>query len=87
MGLTMTLVVGALAGLLAGLVIRGRSLGFGWNLLIGVAGAFLGSRIFYLLGITVHLTLWTGLLMAFVGAVVLLAVISALRNAWHRSSS
>ncbi|HEV7126553.1 MAG TPA: GlsB/YeaQ/YmgE family stress response membrane protein [Ktedonobacterales bacterium] len=75
-------VVGGLAGWLASLVVRGRGLGLLGNILIGVIGAFLGGLLLSQLLPTVFSA--TGgfngfnigsLIVAFVGAVVLLLVV------------
>lgn len=71
-----TLLIGALAGWLASRIIRSKSAGVLVNIILGLAGAFIGAYLFELLG-------WTnapkGLLgtivMATGGAVLLLFVI------------
>jgi uncharacterized membrane protein YeaQ/YmgE (transglycosylase-associated protein family) len=64
------------AGLLASLLVRGTGLGLIGDILVGIVGAFLGGFIFNLLG---HAGV-TGfnvysLVVAFVGAVVLLVIV------------
>ena len=81
MGLITSLIVGALAGWLAGLVMKGRGFGLLGNMLVGVIGAFVGSRLFYLLGIRVELTFFTGILVSFVGAVVVLGIVALVKGA------
>src|ERR1700730_1120076 len=71
------LVVGLIAGALAGRVVEGRGLGCLGDIVVGVVGAFLGALIVGQLGI-VHggtLGFLETLLVAFVGAVILLALI------------
>lgn len=74
------LLLGAVAGWLAGLIMKGRGFGILGNILVGVVGAFVGGFLFRLLGLDAENTLGA-LLMATAGAVVLLAVVGALRKA------
>jgi len=66
--------VGAAAGWIAGVVVRGGGQGIALNVLVGILGAFLGGWVFSTLGIGA-----TGLgglfLMATVGAVILLTLL------------
>jgi uncharacterized membrane protein YeaQ/YmgE (transglycosylase-associated protein family) len=71
------IIVGLIAGALAGRVVEGRGLGCLGDIIVGVIGAFLGALIVGQLGI-VHggtLGFLETLLVAFVGAVILLALI------------
>jgi len=65
------LLIGIIAGFLAGAVVKGHGFGLVGNLIIGVIGALLGAFIFRLLGIGPN-NLLGSLICAFVGAVVLL---------------
>lgn len=68
------LVIGALAGWLAGEVVRGYGFGLLGNIVVGIVGALLGGILFDAAGIGGEGGfLWT-LLVAFIGAVVLLFV-------------
>jgi len=71
------LVLGALAGWLAGLILRGRGFGLVGNLIIGVGGAFLGRFIFGLLGFRAANSL-ASFLSALAGALALLWLLSLL---------
>jgi uncharacterized membrane protein YeaQ/YmgE (transglycosylase-associated protein family) len=70
-GLITFLVIGLLAGWLAGKIMKGSGYGLIGDLIVGVIGAFLGSWIFGLLGIAAWGFLGS-LVTATVGAVVLL---------------
>jgi uncharacterized membrane protein YeaQ/YmgE (transglycosylase-associated protein family) len=73
------LLIGIFVGWLAGVIWKGRGFGLVWNLIIGVAGAFLGGFIFYLLGI--HFQGYIGLIIAaLAGALILLAIVNAIRR-------
>jgi uncharacterized membrane protein YeaQ/YmgE (transglycosylase-associated protein family) len=73
-GLITFLVIGLLAGWLAGKIMKGTGYGLIGDLIVGVIGAFLGSWIFGLLGIAAWGFLGS-LVTATVGAVVLLWLI------------
>ena len=75
-GLLVWMVVGAIAGFLASKVVSGRGMGLLWDIVVGVIGAFVGGWLASLLGIGVSIGTFTigGLISAFVGAVIVLAV-------------
>jgi uncharacterized membrane protein YeaQ/YmgE (transglycosylase-associated protein family) len=68
--------VGIVAGFLAGLVVMGRGRGWFWNLIIGILGALLGGWLFNLLHIPLNLgaAIVNQIVIAFVGAVILLLI-------------
>ena len=74
------LVVGALAGWLAGLLTRGGGFGILGNMLVGVVGAIIGGWVFGLLGVATFGLIGV-LLTALVGAVLLLFAVRVLRTA------
>lgn len=65
------ILIGLVAGFLAGAVVKGHGFGVLGNLVVGVIGALLGGFIFGLLGIAAT-SLLGALICAFVGALVLL---------------
>jgi uncharacterized membrane protein YeaQ/YmgE (transglycosylase-associated protein family) len=70
--------VGGVAGWLAGLVVQGTGLGLLGDIIVGIVGAFLGGFVLSLLlpgtfGFTGFN--WASLIVAFVGAVILLLVV------------
>ncbi len=73
------LLVGLVAGWLASLIMKGRGLGFWGDLLIGIAGAFIGGMIFDALDIFTP-GLVGSIISATIGALVLLAMISVIRR-------
>jgi uncharacterized membrane protein YeaQ/YmgE (transglycosylase-associated protein family) len=77
--------IGLVAGWLASAVVGG---GFGLvgDIVVGVVGAFLGGLIFRRLDIRVPFGGLAGtILVAFVGAVVLLLILRLLRRGWSRA--
>ena len=78
--LVLWLVIGLIAGWLASAVVGG---GYGLigDIVIGVVGAFLGGALFRALGIHTHLSgLPSTILVAFVGAVLLLLILRLIRR-------
>lgn len=73
------LVIGILAGWLAGRVMRGRGYGLFGNMLVGVLGAYFGGILFSAVGLY-PIGFLGSLLMAFAGAVVLLFIIGIFRK-------
>lgn len=65
------LLIGLVAGWLAGQIMKGQGFGLVGNLVVGVAGSFLGFLIFLILGLFPH-NIIGKLIAAVVGAVVLL---------------
>jgi uncharacterized membrane protein YeaQ/YmgE (transglycosylase-associated protein family) len=70
------IIVGGVAGWLASLVVRGTGLGLLGDIIVGIVGAFIGGLIVSLIGGTgfTGFNLWS-LIVAFIGAVVLLLVV------------
>jgi uncharacterized membrane protein YeaQ/YmgE (transglycosylase-associated protein family) len=73
------LAVGALAGWLAGIIMKGRGFGAIGNIVIGIVGAVLGGYVFAFLGITTG-SLLGSIIMATIGAVILLFLISLVKK-------
>jgi len=69
-----TCVIGAIAGWLASLVVKGGSSGLLRNIIIGVIGGFLGGWLLPLAELTLGGGYAGAILTAFIGAVVLLLV-------------
>ena len=80
MNLLIFLLIGALAGWLAGLVMKGRGLGVLGNIVVGVIGAFLGGWLLPMLGVSFGGNVGT-FITAFIGAVILLAIVGLIKRA------
>ena len=78
--LIIVLVIGGIAGWLAGVVMKGRGFGLLGDVVIGIVGAFLGSFLLGLLGVAFY-GLFGVLLTAFIGAVVLLLLARLIKKA------
>ena len=78
--LVVFLLIGGVAGWLAGLITRGAGLGVVGNIIAGIIGAVLGGWLFGVLGISVG-GKWVGpIVTATAGAVVLLLAIGLIRK-------
>jgi uncharacterized membrane protein YeaQ/YmgE (transglycosylase-associated protein family) len=76
------IVVGIVAGFLAGVLVRGYGLGLVGNLVVGVVGAFLAGWLLPKLGVSFSVgnPLVTSILYATIGAVVLLLLVGLVRR-------
>ena len=79
--LVYTLIVGALAGWLAGNLVAGGGLGIIGNIVVGVIGAFIGTWLLGQLGVSFGKTLVGQILTAAIGGAALLLIIGAVRKA------
>jgi uncharacterized membrane protein YeaQ/YmgE (transglycosylase-associated protein family) len=75
------IVVGAVAGWLAGLVVRGFGFGLLGNIIVGILGAILGGWLFGAVGLAIFPGIINTILTAFLGAVILLLIIRVLKRA------
>ncbi|KFL36162.1 GlsB/YeaQ/YmgE family stress response membrane protein [Arenimonas donghaensis] len=80
MNLLIFLIIGALAGWLAGLVMKGRGFGVLINMVVGVLGAFFGGWLLPKLGVSFGGDIGV-FITAFIGAVLLLAIIGLIKKA------
>jgi uncharacterized membrane protein YeaQ/YmgE (transglycosylase-associated protein family) len=74
------LVVGLIAGWATGKIMKGSGYGVLLDILLGIVGAFIGSRLLGLLGIYTSGGLIPSILVAILGAVVLVALVRALKR-------
>ncbi|WP_324261117.1 GlsB/YeaQ/YmgE family stress response membrane protein [Altererythrobacter sp. H2] len=84
MGWIIALIVGGIAGWLASKVMnRDASMGIFWNIVVGCVGSLIGNAVAGpLLGISgsVQQFSLTGLIIAFVGAVILLGIVNMVQR-------
>jgi uncharacterized membrane protein YeaQ/YmgE (transglycosylase-associated protein family) len=80
-GLLITLAIGAVAGWLAGLILRGGGFGLLGNIVVGIVGAVVGGYLFHWLGISAGSGLVGSIATATAGAVVLLFLIRLVKRA------
>jgi uncharacterized membrane protein YeaQ/YmgE (transglycosylase-associated protein family) len=74
------LLVGLVAGWLAGKLMKGSGFGVLGDIVIGVIGAFIGGFLFRLVGISAGGTIGS-IIVATIGAVILLLIVKALKKA------
>ena len=79
MNIILFLLLGAVAGWLAGQIMRGGGFGLLWNIIIGIIGGFIGGWLMSMLHIQKAGLLWE-LIVAVIGAVVLLFVVSLFKK-------
>jgi uncharacterized membrane protein YeaQ/YmgE (transglycosylase-associated protein family) len=72
--------LGAIAGWLAGLIVKGGGFGLIVNIILGIGGAFVGKYLFAQLGISIGSGLIPTMVSAVAGAVVLVVIVSLLRK-------
>ena len=75
------LLVGAIAGWLAGQIVRGFGFGLIGNIVVGIVGAVIAGWLFPRLGIGLPAGLIGQILSAAIGAVILLVIIGLVRRA------
>ncbi|MEE4539578.1 MAG: GlsB/YeaQ/YmgE family stress response membrane protein [Erythrobacter sp.] len=85
MGFVLLIVMGGIIGWLASMVMnRDASMGIFWNIVVGIIGSFIGNTLMsFLLGggtIASWPPDWTGILGAFIGALVLLAILNLVQR-------
>lgn len=74
------LLVGLVAGWLAGKLTRGKGFGVIGDIVMGILGAFIGGFLFRLVGVEAYGTIGS-IIVATIGAVVLVVIVRALRKA------
>ena len=75
------ILVGAVAGWLAGLVVRGFGFGLVGNVVIGILGAILGGWLLGMAGFSIGAGILGSIITAFIGAVVLLLIVRVVKRA------
>lgn len=75
------LVVGAIAGWLAGLLVKGFGFGLVGNIVVGIVGAVIAGWLLPRLGISLGTGMVAAIINAVIGAVVLLVIIGLVRRA------
>lgn len=81
MGILAWIIVGLIAGWLAGKVMKGGGYGVLVDIVLGILGGILGGWLFGLLGIWQGRGLIGSIVVAFIGAVILVAITRAIKKA------
>ena len=75
------LIVGAIAGWLAGLIVKGAGFGLLGNIIIGIIGAAVAGWLLPQLGVNLGTGLGRAIINAAIGGVVVLVILSLIRRA------
>lgn len=76
-GIIAWIIIGLLAGWLAGVIMPGKGFGLIGDLIIGLIGAFIGGLIVGLVAPNASFGFWGSLIVALIGACVLVAIVHA----------
>jgi len=79
--LLVILIVGAVAGWLAGLIVRGMGFGLIGNIVVGIVGALVAGWLLPRIGIAIGGGMVASIINATIGAVVLLVIIGFIKRA------
>jgi uncharacterized membrane protein YeaQ/YmgE (transglycosylase-associated protein family) len=75
------LLIGAVAGWLAGLIVKGFGFGIIGNIVVGIVGAFIAGYLFPALNLNLGAGIVGAIIHATIGAVLLLLVVRVLKRA------
>jgi uncharacterized membrane protein YeaQ/YmgE (transglycosylase-associated protein family) len=74
------IIIGAIAGWLAGKLVRGFGFGVIWNIVIGIIGAVIGVALLTRLGVVPFAGFFGSIVNATIGALVLLLIVGLVRR-------
>jgi uncharacterized membrane protein YeaQ/YmgE (transglycosylase-associated protein family) len=80
MGIIAALIIGAIAGWLAGKIVRGAGFGLIGNIVIGIIGALLASWLLPQLGVGLGAGWIRDIINATIGAVIILVILSLVKR-------
>ena len=83
-GLIIILLVGLIAGWLAGKIVTGGGFGLIGNIAVGIVGSLIGSWLLPQLGIQIGSGIVTKIIVATIGAVLLLLIVALVRGGFPR---
>ncbi|AZO73748.1 MULTISPECIES: GlsB/YeaQ/YmgE family stress response membrane protein [Mesorhizobium] len=75
------IIIGAIAGWLAGLIVSGFGFGLIGNIVVGIIGAFIAGWLFPRLGFAIGGGILASIIHATIGAIILLLVVKVLKRA------
>lgn len=75
------IIIGAVAGWLAGLLVKGYGFGLIGNIVVGIVGAFIAGWLFPALGLSLGGGIIAAIIHATIGAVILLVLIRLIKRA------
>ena len=80
MGIVAALIIGGIAGWLAGLIVHGAGFGVIGNIVVGIIGALLASWLLPQLGVSLGAGWIRDIINATIGAVIILVILSLIRR-------
>ena len=80
MGIIAALIIGGIAGWLAGKIVRGAGFGLIGNIVIGIIGAFLASWLLPQLGVSLGAGWIRDIINATIGGVIILVILSLVKR-------
>ncbi|MCA0048420.1 GlsB/YeaQ/YmgE family stress response membrane protein [Mesorhizobium sp. B283B1A] len=75
------IIVGAIAGWLAGLIVSGFGFGLIGNIIVGIVGAFIAGWLFPRIGFSIGGGVIASIIHATIGAIILLVLVKVLKRA------
>ncbi|RWM71573.1 MULTISPECIES: GlsB/YeaQ/YmgE family stress response membrane protein [Mesorhizobium] len=75
------IIIGAIAGWLAGLIVKGFGLGLVGNIVVGIVGALIAGWLFPRMGLAIGGGIFASIIHATIGAVILLVLIKLVKQA------
>lgn len=79
--LVIFIIVGAIAGWLAGLLVKGFGFGLIGNIVVGIVGAFIAGWLLPYIGVSIGSGIIAAIIHATIGAVILLVLIRLVKQA------
>lgn len=80
LGLFASLIIGGIAGWLAGMIKRDGGFGILGNIVVGVIGGLIGGAIYSLIGDPQSVNWFLALILATIGAVILLSIVNMIKK-------
>jgi uncharacterized membrane protein YeaQ/YmgE (transglycosylase-associated protein family) len=81
MSIVIWLIVGAIAGWIAGALVKGGGFGLIGDIVVGIVGALIGGWLAGVLGISIGSGLIASIVTAVIGAVILLVILRLIKRA------
>jgi uncharacterized membrane protein YeaQ/YmgE (transglycosylase-associated protein family) len=79
-GLIAAIIIGAIAGWLAGQIVRGAGFGLVGNIIVGIVGALVATWLFPTIGLELGGGIVGSIIAAVIGAVIVLVIIGLIRR-------
>ncbi|MBI2411380.1 MAG: GlsB/YeaQ/YmgE family stress response membrane protein [Candidatus Kerfeldbacteria bacterium] len=84
MNILWAIIVGLVAGYIAGKIVEGHGLGIMGNIVVGILGAVIGNIVFRYFDIAPN-NIWGDFITATVGAIILLIIVDAIRSGLNKT--